>query len=53
MAASLPRLNVQAIPGGTPTTSSDPIGDLLSPSGEAGQSPAADQTPDQGDPPPG
>lgn len=55
MAASLPRLNVQAIPGG-PAASTDAIGDLLSPSGEAGaagQSPAAAQAPEEGEPPPG
>jgi len=55
MAASLPRLNVQAIPGG-PAAPTDAIGDLLSPSGEAGaadQSPAATQAPEEPEPPPG
>ena len=54
MAASLPRLNVQPIPGGPAATSSDPIGDLLNPSGApADQSPAATQVPEDAEPPPG
>ena len=56
MAASLPRLNVQPIPGGPAAASSDAIGDLLSPSGETGatdQSPAAAQAPEAPEPPPG
>ena len=55
MAASLPRLNVQAIPGG-PAATPDAIGDLLNQAGESGaaaQSPAAAQAPDQPEPPPG
>jgi len=55
MTASLPRLNVQPIPGG-PAAASDAIGDLLSPSGEAGaaaQSPAAADAPEEPEPPPG
>ena len=52
MAASLPRLGVQTIPGATAPT--DAIGDLLSASGEpAEQSPAAAQAPDESEPPPG
>ena len=52
MAASLPRLNVQPIPGGTPQT--DAIGDLLSPSGQAANpSAAADEAPQEAEPPPG
>jgi penicillin-binding protein 1A len=53
MAASLPKLNVQTIPGGP--VQPDAIGDLLGQgeSGAAAQSPAADQAPDEADPPPG
>jgi penicillin-binding protein 1A len=53
MAASLPRLNVQPIPGGTPQT--DAIGDLLNGSGAPAQPSAADQEAPQPDaePPPG
>jgi penicillin-binding protein 1A len=55
MAASLPRLNVQAIPGGP--VQPDAIGDLLGQtggeSGAAAQSPAAVQAPDETEPPPG
>jgi penicillin-binding protein 1A len=55
MAASLPRLNVQPIPGGA--VQSDAIGDLINQTGESGaaaQSPAAAEAPDTpAEPPPG
>jgi penicillin-binding protein 1A len=56
MAASLPRLNVQPIPGGQ--APADAIGDLINQAGESGaaaQSPAAAQAPEeqQPEPPPG
>ncbi|MDR3508992.1 MAG: penicillin-binding protein 1A [Caulobacteraceae bacterium] len=57
MAATLPRLSVQPIPGGTPVTATDTIGDLLnqanSASGQPAAQPAAAETDAQGDPPPG
>jgi penicillin-binding protein 1A len=61
MAASLPRLNVQTIPGATaPTASSDVIGDLLDQAGQSGLAPEqipAAESPVAGapraDPPPG
>jgi penicillin-binding protein 1A len=55
MAASLPRLNVQPIPGGS--VQPDSIGDLINQvggaSGAAAQPPAAVDSPDQAEPPPG
>jgi penicillin-binding protein 1A len=55
MAASLPRLNVQPIPGGP--AQPDAIGDLINQAGESGaaaQSPAAAEAPaNQPEPPPG
>jgi penicillin-binding protein 1A len=56
MAASLPRLNVQAIPGATaPSAAPDVIGDLLSQSTTGGGSsapPASDAAPPPAPPPP-
>ncbi len=54
MAASLPRLAAEPIPGGPAGSSTDPIGDLLSPSGQAaGAQPAAEQGAQEAEPPPG
>jgi penicillin-binding protein 1A len=50
MAASLPRLNVQPIPGGPATPSADAIGDLLN---QAGGDSGAPAQPSASEPPPG